>query len=405
MREHHTLETGTLLRSKHLSNYIFSLMTVPVIMLILVIGLSGNATPASAETSIGISVSFGPPALPIYEQPPCPGPGFIWTPGYWAWDPYYGYFWVPGTWIMAPFPGALWTPGYWGFADGVYMWNEGYWGTSVGFYGGIAYGFGYTGYGYEGGEWRGQQFYYNRSVNNIRTTNITNIYEKNVVVNNTNVTRVSYNGGPGGMSARPSAEEQRAAQERRSGPISTQTEHFQAAQNDPKLRASENKGKPEVAATAKPGDLHGREVVRASRAGAPYTPPDPKAIRAESTGRGGRPAQPDVSRPTEPSGGGGQPALERVEPPKGKKEKNRGPNPEVERPERNQEPGPAQGEPPERGNPPNERGRERSGPRQAEPQQEKHQPGPPPREAKPGKPPKPPKGEQHGNEKPEKPHE
>ncbi len=35
---------------------------------------------------IGISVSFGPPALPVYEQPICPGDGFIWTPGYWAWD-------------------------------------------------------------------------------------------------------------------------------------------------------------------------------------------------------------------------------------------------------------------------------------------------------------------------------
>src|SRR2546423_1706555 len=35
---------------------------------------------------VGISVSFGPPALPVYEQPVCPGEGYIWTPGSWAWD-------------------------------------------------------------------------------------------------------------------------------------------------------------------------------------------------------------------------------------------------------------------------------------------------------------------------------
>jgi hypothetical protein len=33
-----------------------------------------------------ISVSFAPPELPAYEQPLCPGEGYIWTPGYWAWD-------------------------------------------------------------------------------------------------------------------------------------------------------------------------------------------------------------------------------------------------------------------------------------------------------------------------------
>jgi WXXGXW repeat (2 copies) len=44
------------------------------------------ALSAASFAQIGISVSFGPPALPIYEQPICPGDGYIWTPGYWAWD-------------------------------------------------------------------------------------------------------------------------------------------------------------------------------------------------------------------------------------------------------------------------------------------------------------------------------
>ncbi len=45
-----------------------------------------------------ISVSFAPPALPVYDQPPCPEDGWMWVPGYWAWDPdYEDYYWVPGS--------------------------------------------------------------------------------------------------------------------------------------------------------------------------------------------------------------------------------------------------------------------------------------------------------------------
>ena len=91
-----------------------------------------------------ISVSFGPPAIPVYEQPLCPGEGYIWTPGYWAWDDVESdYYWVPGTWVLAPEVGFLWTPPYWAWDDGAYVFYDGYWGPQVGFYGGIVYGFGY----------------------------------------------------------------------------------------------------------------------------------------------------------------------------------------------------------------------------------------------------------------------
>ena len=83
----------------------------------------------------------------------CPGPGYLWTPGYWAWNDGGGYYWVPGTWVVGPV-GMLWTPGYWGFAGGFYGWHGGYWGPHVGFYGGINYGFGYGGVGFGGGEWK-----------------------------------------------------------------------------------------------------------------------------------------------------------------------------------------------------------------------------------------------------------
>jgi len=80
-----------------------------------------------------ISVDVPPPPLPIYEQPPIPGPGYIWVPGYWAWSDDFSYYWVPGTWVLAPEPGLLWTPAYWAWNDGMYVFCPGYWGPHVGF--------------------------------------------------------------------------------------------------------------------------------------------------------------------------------------------------------------------------------------------------------------------------------
>jgi hypothetical protein len=40
---------------------------------------------AASFGQVGVSINFAPPVLPIYEQPPCPVAGYIWTPGYWAW--------------------------------------------------------------------------------------------------------------------------------------------------------------------------------------------------------------------------------------------------------------------------------------------------------------------------------
>src|SRR5216684_8387492 len=67
-----------------------------------------------------VTATFAPPALPVYEQPVCPGDGNLWTPGYWAWDGD-DYYWVPGTWLLAPEVGFLWTPPWWGRSDGVFV--------------------------------------------------------------------------------------------------------------------------------------------------------------------------------------------------------------------------------------------------------------------------------------------
>jgi len=220
-----------------------------------------SLSPARAQIDVDVSVDVAPPPLPVYDQPAIPAPGYIWTPGYWAWDDVTGYYWVPGTWVLPPEPELLWTPGYWGWEGGNYLFHAGYWGPQIGFYGGVPYGFGYTGYGYEGGYWRGGAFFYNRSVNNIASVSISNVYNKTVEMRNT--TNVSYNGGAGGIEARPTPEQIAAANEHHVGATAEQTQHMQAAARDPALSLNNNHGHPTIAATGHPGQLSGPGVIAA----------------------------------------------------------------------------------------------------------------------------------------------
>jgi len=235
---------------------------------------------SSAQIAIGISVRLGPPALPVYEQPICPGAGYLWTPGYWAWSDDNGYYWVPGTWVVAPV-GMLWTPGYWGWNNGLYAWNAGYWGPHIGFYGGINYGFGYGGVGFVGGEWRGGAFFYNTAVMHVDTVHITNVYVNRTVIVN-NESHVAFNGGEGGVVARPTPAEEMAAREPHQPPVAAQVTQEHAASQNRTLYASNNHGAPAVAATARPGEFSGSGVVAAKAAGAPYHAPaiSPREARA-----------------------------------------------------------------------------------------------------------------------------
>ena len=227
------------------------------------------AMSAAAFGQFRVAVTVGPPALPVYEQPVCPGDGYLWTPGYWYWDDDISdYYWVPGTWVQAPEVGYLWTPGWWGWGGEAFAFHEGYWGPQIGFYGGINYGFGYFGVGFAGGRWNNGQFFYNRAVANVNVTNIHNVYNT-TVVNNTTINRVSYNGGNGGIEAHRSPQEEAAASQRHVPPVAAQTQHVQAARSNPQLRASVNQGKPPIAATEKPGAFSGHSVIAAREAGAP----------------------------------------------------------------------------------------------------------------------------------------
>ncbi len=189
--------------------------------LFLALLLGAVTTTTFAQIGVGVSLRIAPPALPVYVQPPCPTPGFLWTPGYWAYGPA-GYYWVRGVWVAPPRPGLLWTPGYWGFAGGVYGWHDGYWGAHVGFYGGINYGFGYGGVGFGGGVWHGGVFRYNTAVVNVNTAVIHNTYVDRTVINNNFANNHAGFNGPGGVVARPTAQEHAAMNEPHFQPTANQ---------------------------------------------------------------------------------------------------------------------------------------------------------------------------------------
>jgi hypothetical protein len=229
-----------------------------LLLLAAIAGVSMSSAQVSAQ--VLVSITIAPPVLPVYEQPPIPGPGYLWTPGYWAYGDD-GYYWVPGTWCEPPAVGLLWTPGYWGWNEGAYVWNAGYWGPRIGYYGGINYGFGYVGVGYAGGYWNGGVFAYNRTVNNFGSVRIANTYNKTVVVNN--VTNVSFNGGTGGTTARPTPQELAAANDHHTAATAVQTQHQVSASTNKEMLASVNHGSPTVAATSKAGAFSGQGVVGA----------------------------------------------------------------------------------------------------------------------------------------------
>lgn len=230
---------------------------------------SAPPPPQVVEAEAVVTVREAPPPLPVYEQPEGPGDGYIWTPGYWAWNDS-TYFWVPGTWVLPPRAGVLWTPGYWGSSGAVFVFHAGYWGPHVGFYGGINYGYGYGGAGYDGGRWEGEHFSYNRVVNNVNVNVVHTTYNttviNNTVINNTTVNNVSYNGGSGGTAAQPTPQDQATHREPHFKPTLEQAQHEHAASNNRALFVSENHGAPPIAATPRAGAFNDRAVVPARQA-------------------------------------------------------------------------------------------------------------------------------------------
>ena len=102
-----------------------------------------------------------------------------------------------------------------------------------------------------------------------------------------NNTHVAFN-GPGGVEARATAQEEAYAHESHTAALAAQTEHEHAASQNRQLFASENHGRPAIAATGRPGEFSGRNVIKAREAGGEYHEPkiSPREARASGENRG-----------------------------------------------------------------------------------------------------------------------
>ena len=73
------------------------------------------------------TVRFGPPPPPRYGiVGVAPGPGFVWTDGYWdrrgaQW------YWVGGRWMRPPRGRGVWVPGTWHQDRNRWRFQRGHW--------------------------------------------------------------------------------------------------------------------------------------------------------------------------------------------------------------------------------------------------------------------------------------
>ncbi|HET7650346.1 MAG TPA: hypothetical protein VFL15_06570, partial [Gammaproteobacteria bacterium] len=129
----------------------------------------------------------------------------------------------------------------------------------VGFYGGINYGYGYPGEGYWGGFWDHDEFHYNREANNVAATVVQNTYDRPVPVA-AQQTRVSYNGGAGGVALHETPEQRAFAQEQHFDVTDAQLIQRRMARDSSAQRWSLNHGAPPIAATVRAGEFSGDSV-------------------------------------------------------------------------------------------------------------------------------------------------
>jgi WXXGXW repeat (2 copies) len=87
-------------------------------------------------TALALATSLSAAVVYIRTAPPAPqsvvvigakpGPGYVWTGGYWAWQ---GgrYVWIPGRWLRPPRAGVVWVAPHYVHHTGGYVFVAGTW--------------------------------------------------------------------------------------------------------------------------------------------------------------------------------------------------------------------------------------------------------------------------------------
>jgi len=82
-------------------------------------------TPVGPDAYVGTAVTLEPPPLRTEVIGVAPGPGYIWTGGYWGWAGA-RYQWTTGHWLRAR-PGYYWTRSHWVRGAGGWRRAQGHW--------------------------------------------------------------------------------------------------------------------------------------------------------------------------------------------------------------------------------------------------------------------------------------
>lgn len=95
-------------------------------LLAVALATASFALPLAAQARVDIDINVAPPA-PRYEVVPPPRVGFVWAPGYWAWDDRHRrHQWRKGHYVRER-PGQRWRADQWVERDGRYRYEPGRW--------------------------------------------------------------------------------------------------------------------------------------------------------------------------------------------------------------------------------------------------------------------------------------
>lgn len=94
--------------------------------LVTALAAASLALPLAAQARIDVDINVAPPP-PRYEVVPAPRVGFVWAPGYWAWDNgHHRHVWRGGHYVRERH-GQRWVPDRWAEHEGRYRYEPGRW--------------------------------------------------------------------------------------------------------------------------------------------------------------------------------------------------------------------------------------------------------------------------------------
>ena len=95
-------------------------------LMISAVVLIGTALSGCAARAGYVAAGYGPPPPRYGVVGMAPGPGYVWTDGYWD-RRGSDWYWMQGRWMRPPRPHAVWVPGYWSRHGHDYRFHDGHW--------------------------------------------------------------------------------------------------------------------------------------------------------------------------------------------------------------------------------------------------------------------------------------